>query len=412
MEIKQNGEDMIEGYCDEKFNDARKIFETSLKSGFELGASVCVEIDGKKVLDLWGGYLDQEKTRYWEKDTLVNVFSSTKGIAAICLLQLVEKGLIDIERPVSCYWPEFSQNGKENIPVKYLFCHKSGLCGVSKPLPAGAYCEWDVICNELAKQKPLWEPGTAHGYHAITYGHLIGELLRRVDGRTIGQYFKKEIAEPLNLDFWIGLPDSEFERVSDIYPSKPGPLQFLFPLISKLPRFMIPGRAKFLIDFSDTSKPVGAAFNNPPISSQLGMEANTKKWRNAEIPAANGHGTARSIAKLYSVLANGGSFEGVHVLNPETIEIGRQTFSDGKDLVLGGMRTRFGLGFMLGTENISMGPNPNSFGHGGAGGSLGFSDPDNNISLGFVMNQMHPGITAWKTATDVASSIYKTLSII
>ena len=183
-------------------------------------------------------------------------------------MQLVEKGLIDIERPVSYYWPEFSQNGKENIPVKYLFCHKSGLCGVSKPLPAGAYCEWDLICNELAKQKPLWEPGTAHGYHAITYGHLIGELLRRVDGRTIGQYFQKEIAEPLNLDFWIGLPDSEFERVSDIYPPKPGPLQFLFPLISKLPRFMIPGRAKFLIDFSDTSKPVGAAFNNPSISSK------------------------------------------------------------------------------------------------------------------------------------------------
>jgi CubicO group peptidase (beta-lactamase class C family) len=240
----------------------------------------------------------------------------------------------------------------------------------------------------------------------------VGELLRRIDGRTIGNYFREEIAEPLDLDFWIGLPDSEFHRVSDIYPSKPSPLQFLFPLIAKLPRFLLPGPTKFLVDFGDTSKPVGAAFNNPPISSNEGMEANTKKWRNAEIPAANGHATARSIAKLYGVLANGGSLDDFHLLSPDTIERGRETQSDGKDLVLGGMHTRFGLGFMLGTENVSMGPNPNAFGHGGAGGSLGFSDPDNHISLGFVMNQMHPGITAWKTATDVAESVYKSLSII
>ena len=402
---------MISGYCDDNFTEARNIFEKSISSGFELGGSIAVEVQGKKVIDLWGGYLDHTQSKAWEENTLVNVFSTTKGIAAICLLQLIEKGLLDIEKPVCEYWPEFSVNGKENIPVKYLFCHKAGLCGVREPLESGAFSNWDLITSELAKQEPLWEPGTAHGYHAITYGHLVGELLRRIDGRTIGQYFKEEIAEPLNLDFWIGLPDSEFDRVSDIYPSKPGPLQYLFPLLTKLPRFMLPGRAKFLLDFGDTSKPVGAAFNNPPISSNRGMEANTKQWRNAEIPAANGHGTARSIAKLYGILANGGSRDGIHVLSPETIEKGRQTQSDGKDLVLGGMRTRFGLGFMLGTENVSMGPNPNAFGHGGAGGSLGFSDPDNNISLGFVMNQMHQGITAWKTATDVAESVYKTLSL-
>ena len=402
---------MISGYCEDNFIEARNIFEKSISSGFELGGSIAVEVQGKKVIDLWGGYLDHTQSKAWEENTLVNVFSTTKGIAAICLLQLIEKGLLDIEKPVCEYWPEFSVNGKENIPVKYLFCHKAGLCGVREPLESGAFSNWDLITSELAKQEPLWEPGTAHGYHAITYGHLVGELLRRIDGRTIGQYFKEEIAEPLNLDFWIGLPDSEFDRVSDIYPSKPGPLQYLFPLLTKLPRFVLPGRAKFLLDFGDTSKPVGAAFNNPPISSNRGMEANTKQWRNAEIPAANGHGTARSIAKLYGILANGGSRDGIHVLSPETIEKGRQTQSDGKDLVLGGMRTRFGLGFMLGTENVSMGPNPNAFGHGGAGGSLGFSDPDNNISLGFVMNQMHQGITAWKTATDVAESVYKTLSL-
>ena len=402
---------MVNGYCAENFIEARHIFEKSISSGFELGGSIAVEVKGKKVIDLWGGHLDHSQSKLWEENTLVNVFSTTKGIAAICLLQLIEKGLLDIEKPVSEYWPEFSANGKDHIPVKYLFCHKAGLCGVREPLQSGAFSDWELITSELARQEPLWEPGTAHGYHAITYGHLVGELLRKIDGRTIGQYFKEEIAEPLELDFWIGLPDSEFNRVSDIYPSKPGPLQYLFPLLTKLPRFMLPGRAKFLLDFGDTSKPVGAAFNNPPISSSEGMEANTKQWRNAEIPAANGHGTARSIAKLYGILANGGSRDGIHVLSPETIEKGRQTQSDVKDLVLGGMRTRFGLGFMLGTENVSMGPNPNAFGHGGAGGSLGFSDPDNNISLGFVMNQMHPGITAWKTATDVAESVYKTLSL-
>ena len=402
---------MISGYCEDNFLEARNIFEKSISSGFELGGSIAVEVQGKKVIDLWGGYLDHTQSKAWEENTLVNVFSTTKGIAAICLLQLIEKGLLDIEKPVCEYWPEFSVNGKENIPVKYLFCHKAGLCGVREPLESGAFSNWDLITSELAKQEPLWEPGTAHGYHAITYGHLVGELLRRIDGRTIGQYFKEEIAEPLNLDFWIGLPDSEFDRVSDIYPSKSGLLQYLFPFLTKLPRFVLPGRAKFLLDFGDTSKPVGAAFNNPPVSSNKGLEANTKQWRNAEIPAANGHGTARSIAKLYGILANGGSRDGIHVLSPETIEKGRQTQSDGKDLVLGGMRTRFGLGFMLGTENVSMGPNPNAFGHGGAGGSLGFSDPDNNISLGFVMNQMHQGITAWKTATDVAESVYKALSL-
>ena len=401
---------MVSGYCDERFLEAKKIFEASIDSGFELGCAISLEIEGEKVIDLWGRYANTDKTEPWEKDTIVNVFSTTKGVAAICLLQLIERGQLDLDKPVSEYWPEFAENGKGNIPVRYLFCHKSGLCGVRTPLDPGSFTDWDLICTELATQEPLWEPGTAHGYHALTYGHLVGEILRRIDGRTIGNYFDEEIAKPLDLDFWIGLPESEFPRVSNIHPSKPNPL---LPLLAKLPRFLLPGPMKFLLDFTDTNKPVGAAFNNPPLGSNENdeFEANTRKWREAEIPAANGHGNARSLAKLYGVLANGGSRDGVHVLSPDTIELGRQTQSDGKDLVLGHMHTRFGIGFMLGTKNVSMGPNPESFGHGGAGGSLGFADPDNNISLGFVMNQMHPGITAWKTATDVADSVYKSLNI-
>jgi len=402
---------MVSGYCDEKFTEAKEVFSKSITSGFELGAAITMEIEGETVLDLWGGVDNPSKGTQWQEDTIVNVFSSTKGIAAICLLQLVEQGKLDLDSPVARYWPEFAQGGKETIPVRYLFCHKSGLCGIRQPLDQGAFCDWELICNALAEQEPFWEPGTAHGYHAVTYGYLVGEVLRRIDGRTIGQYFKEEIAEPLDLDFWIGLPDTEFSRVTNLNPSKPSPMQFLFPLIGKLPKFLIPGPMKFLLDFGDTSTAAGAAFSNPPMEMdpEKGMEANTKKWRNAEIPAANGHGTARAIAKIYGVLANEGSRDGVHVLKPETIELARQTESDGTDLVLGRMHTKFGLGFMLGTEHVSMGPGEGAFGHGGAGGSLGFADPDNKISLGFVMNQMHPGITAWKTAIDVADSVYSNL---
>ena len=404
---------MIDGYCDERFLEAKKIFERSIDSGFELGCAVSVEVKGEKVIDLWGGYSNIDKTKLWKENTIVNVFSTTKGIAAICLLQLIEKGLIDLDKPVSEYWPEFSENGKSDIPVRYLFSHKSGLCGVRTPLEEGSFANWDLIYSELAKQEPFWEPGTAHGYHALTYGHLIGELLRRVTGKTIGQYFDENIAKPLNLDFWIGLPEDQFYRITDIQPDKPGLLQrVLMPILSKLPRGLAPAWWQMLIDFADIEKPPGAALNNPQLNmTPEEMEANTEKWRKAEIPAANGHGTARSIAKIYGILANGGSREGVHVLKPDTIEMGRQTESDGKDLVLAQLHTRFGLGFMLGTEHVSMGPNPQSFGHGGAGGSLGFADPDNHISLGFVMNQMHPGITAWRTATDVASSVYSSLDI-
>ena len=173
---------MVNGYCDERFVEAKKIFEESIASGFELGCAITLEIKGKVVLDLWGGYVNLDKTEEWKEDTIVNVFSTTKGMAAICLLQLVEKGLVDLDAPVSRYWPEFAASGKESIPVRYLMCHKSGLCGIREPLEKGSFTDWELICSELAKQKPFWEPGTAHGYHAITYGHLVGEVVRRVSG--------------------------------------------------------------------------------------------------------------------------------------------------------------------------------------------------------------------------------------
>lgn len=398
---------MTKGYCDEKFREAREVFEKSISSGFELGAAIAIEIEGEMVMDLWGGTDNPDTNSEWSENTIVNVFSTTKGVAAICLLQLVEENLVDLDTPVAKYWPEFAQNGKENIPIRYLFCHKSGLSGISKPLPDDAWYDWDLICESLAEQSPWWEPGSAHGYHAITYGHLVGEIVRRVSGKTIGEYFRQHIGDPLDLDFWIGLPDSEFYRVSNLKPSLTTPLQnLLMPLIKLMPNKILPPFIRMLLDFTDTSTIPGAAFSNPSLSMEEPFYVNEPEWRKAEIPAANGHGTARSLAKLYGILANGGKRDGVHVLKPETIEMARKTESDGNDLVLGGIHSKFGLGFMLGTEHVSMGPGSGSFGHGGAGGSLGFADPDNKISLGFIMNQMHPGITAWKTAIDVAEIIY------
>jgi CubicO group peptidase (beta-lactamase class C family) len=399
---------MISGYCDEKFSSARELFEKNLNTGFERGAAITVEIEGETVVDLWGGIDSEEQNTTWQEDTIVNVFSTTKGLAAVCLLQLVEEGKVNLDDPVAKYWPEFAQEGKDKIPVRYLFCHKSGLCGVTTPLPDDAYYNWDIMVNALAAQKPQWEPGRRHGYHALTYGHLIGEMVRRITGQSIGQYFNEKIAEPLNLDFWIGLPDEQFDKVTDIQPSLfPLWTRLVSPFFKMIPKSFLQGDLALIKDFEDPTTIAGSAFNNPKMEIKNPFYANTREWRKAEIPAANGHGSARAIAKFYGVLSNGGNRNGVHLLSPETIDMARQTESEGADLVLANLQTRFGLGFMLGSKDVSMGPAEGAFGHGGAGGSLGFGDPDNHVSIGFVMNQMHPGITAWETATSFIEKVYE-----
>lgn len=399
----------VEGYCDSQFIEVRNTFQQSFDSGFEFGAAIAIELEGEMVIDLWGGKTKKGSEERWKKDTIVNVFSSTKGMAAICFLKLLEEGLVDLDDPVSKYWPEFRQGGKGEIPVRFLLCHKSGLCGIKKRLPEGSWTNWELITSSLAEQEPWWEPGTKHGYHALSYGHLVGELVKRISGVSIGEYFKKNIQEPLDLDFWIGLSDDKFNRVTDILKAKTPIIDFFMPILKRIPQMSFyPPYLQILLNFFDTNTPQGSAFSNPKFDIE---HANSKEWRNAEIPAANGHGTARALAKIYGVLANGGSRDGVNILKPKTIEIARSVQAEGKDLVLANIQSKFGLGFMLGTEHISMGPGKEAFGHGGAGGSLGFADPENKISLGFVMNQMHPGITAWKTANDIASLAYEIIGI-
>ena len=351
----------VHGECHPRFARVREVFQKNFESS-ELGAAVAVTLGGEPVVDLWGGHLDRERTREWERDTIVNVYSTTKGMTAICAHQLVEQGLLDLDAPVARYWPEFAAAGKESIPVRWLLSHQAGLPAVEKPLAEGANLDWDTMCAALAEQPPWWEPGTKHGYHALTYGYLVGELVRRVTGRSLGTYFREEIAEPLGLDFHIGFGPELDERVSDLYaPPRPDPQAL--PQEGPL--------ADFMKQMLDPSTLTGAAFNNPP--SREG-QVNSRAWRAAEIPAANGHGSARALARVYGVLATGGEQDGVRVLEQESIERALEEQAFGPDAVLGGMPMRFGLGFMLRHDFMPLGPNPRTFGHPGAGGSIAFAD--------------------------------------
>jgi CubicO group peptidase (beta-lactamase class C family) len=323
------------------------------------------------VVDLWAGYADPQRTRPWERDTLVNVYSTTKGMIAICAHQLVDRGLLDLDERVAYYWPEFAQGGKGDMPVRYLLNHRAGLAAIKEPLPAEAIFNWDTMASAIAAQEPWWEPGSRHGYHLRTYGWLVGEIVRRVSGKeSPGIYFRDEIAGPLGLDFHIGLEERHHNRVAFITripKSPPGSQPNLTDIIINQPE-------------SITSK----AFTNPP-SYVIPDLPNTPEWRCSEIPSGNGHGTARSIARVYGALACGGEIDGIRILSRESIERARTEESRGPDEVLI-LETRFGLGFMMPVPDAPMGPNEQAFGHPGAGGSLGFADPEARVGFGYVMN--------------------------
>ena len=364
----------IQGICDARFEGVREIFARSFASGADLGASVCVLWEGEPVVDLWGGHADEARSRLWARDSLVNVFSTTKGMTALCALRLVEEGRLDLDAPVARYWPEFAAAGKASIPVRYLLNHQAGLPAIRPELASDALYDWSVMVEALAAQDPWWEPGSKHGYHAITFGFLVGELVRRITGRSIGTYFREELAAPLGLDFHIGLPEIHEDRVVGLVE---GPVHE-----SEGPNLME-------AIFAEPDGMLAKAFLNPPIDP---MVVNERAWRAAEIPAANGHGTAESLARIYSVLATGGSLDGVHVLHPETIERARTEESYGADAILP-LVSRFGVGFSLPPAEEPTGPNLQAFGHAGMGGSYGQADPEYRMGFGYTMNLMHTG--AW-----------------
>ena len=361
----------IEGTCDPRFNSVRDIFANSFEHELEVGAAVAAVVDGKPIFDLWGGYADKAKTRPWTRDTLVNVFSTTKGIASICAHRLVDQVMLDLDAPVSKYWPEFAQAGKEKIPVNYLLSHRAGLPAVRKQLPPDAYTNWPVMCAAIAAQEPWWEPGTKHGYHAITFGYLVGEVIRRITGKSPGTYLRDEICAPLKLDIHIGVGASFDPRIAELIAAPPPP----------------PGKPDQIAAMSaDPESMTFKAIANPrPVVDPALV--NSRAWRSAEIPAANGHATARALAALYGALATGGELNGYRVLTPASIKRAYTEQANGPDLVLG-VVSRWGLGFALNQPAAPVGPNPRTFGHPGAGGSIGFADPDARVGFGYTMNQM------------------------
>ena len=354
------------GYCDERFISAKHAFEKNFDLGLEVGASFAVSLNGELVVDIWGGFSDSAKTKPWEKDTIVNVFSTTKVIAAMCIHMLVDKGLIDVEEPVSKYWPEFAQATKENVLIKYLLSHSAGLPGFDEKIPVEALYDWDRIINLLASQKPWWKPGTRIGYHMITFGYLLGELVRRVTGKSLGNFFRENIANPLDIDFHIGLPESYDPRVAEIITPEEIFYKWQVTLVKMF--------------FRKTAK----VFYNPSLEN---LNINGRAWRSAEIPAGNGHGNARSIANIGSILACGGMFNHKKIISRSTVEKAIKPQISGRDRIMLYSPQKFSLGFGLLDDRFFLGPK--SFGWGGAGGSLCVMDIKKKLSIGYAMNKMH-----------------------
>jgi CubicO group peptidase (beta-lactamase class C family) len=362
----------VHGHCDSRFSRVRDVFADNFVKHGEVGASLAVMLDGEMVVDIWGGHADAAGTRPWERDTIVNTFSTTKGIVATCVHRLVDEGKLDVDAPVAKYWPEFAQGGKGDIPVRYLLSHRAGLPAPRNFLPPGSGYTWEPLRDAMAAAEPWWEPGTRHGYHAVTFGHLVGEVIRRVTGLTVGEYFKKEIAEPLGIDFQIGFGSEHDARTADMIPA---PLPTL-----------------------DSNSPMAKVFGDPNsmnfrafmISLDTILDStymNTREWRAAEIPAANGHGNARALARLYGALARGGELGGFRIMSEEAIAAATVEQSYGEDAIMM-LPSRIGLGYMLDLPEMQMSPSGRMFGHGGMGGSFGYADPETRMGIGYAMNKM------------------------
>jgi CubicO group peptidase (beta-lactamase class C family) len=351
----------VHGDSADGFDSVREAFASVFTEGVEVGAALAVTIDGRPVIDLWGGDADEARSRPWQRDSITNLYSVGKAFTAICALRLAESGVLDLDAPIARYWPEFAQAGKAEIPVRYLLTHQAGLPGLVNELPPRAIIDWDTMCDALAAAEPVWVPGERHGYHGNTQGFLVGEVLRRIDGRSLGTYLREEIAEPANIDFHIGLRAEHHARVADLIPMAPRP--------------------------PDQKRPTP---DNPTPYPKIDVDTNSEQWRSAEIPSTNGHGSARALARLYGALATGTDLDGVTILQPATIETATKEQVYGEDAVLGRV-TRFGLGFQLAMAERPLGPNPSTFGHFGAGGSLGFADPDARLGFGYAMNRGRSG---------------------
>jgi CubicO group peptidase (beta-lactamase class C family) len=377
----------VHGVCDARFEFLRDAFRANFHRHGELGAAVAVVVEGHTVVDLWGGFSDRARTRPWQRDTLVDVFSVGKAMTSVCAMRLVERGALDLDAPVASVWPEFAAAGKEAVTLRQLLSHRAGLPAIREPMPPGAMLDWPRMTAALAATEPWWEPGARHGYHVNTYGFLVGEVVRRASGARIGRYFREEFAVPLELDFHFGVGNVRDERIAEYV--------HLFESLGPMPvRWEGPDDVS---PSAEQQEMIVKAHNNPPGLSGNGM-VNRRDWREAEIPSTGAHGHARSVARFFGALAAGETPGVAPVLAGEILASWTREESSGIDALLG-RPSRFGLGVQLSQKERPLGPNSRSYGHYGAGGALGFADPDARLGFGYVINRMQPG---WRNPKNLA----------
>ena len=370
----------IHGFCEPSFAALREEFERNFAERGELGAAVALTIAGKPVVDLWAGLADSGTAAPWREDTLAVVFSSTKGIAATCMHVLADRGLLDFEAPVADYWPEFAASGKAAITVAMVMSHQAGLPVWQDPVPPGGVWDWGTSTAQLAREAPLWQPGTRAGYHAVTIGHIVGEILRRITGTTIGQFLRDEVARPLGADVWIGLPASEEHRLATLYLGEPSPNSPLFRKLMAEPDWF------------------GWKMMTNAGGDVTAETVNSRARHAAELPAAGGIASARGLARLYAPLALDGSVDGIRIVSAARVPAMRAVRAASDCDAILQIPTTFTLGYSKswGARRFGQGEfvvvGENAFGTPGLGGSIGFADSDAQMSFGYIMNRHGGGV--------------------
>ena len=373
----------IHGECDPQFSKVKETFEKLHQEDREIGSCFAVYKDGKPLVDLWGGFQDKDKTKPWQKDNLVTVYSTTKGVAAFCIALAMEKGLLKYEEKVSTYWPEFANNGKEDITVGMLMSHQAGICS-PETRNVDDYYNQSLMAEKLAGMTPIWEPGTASGYHSMTFGWLTSELILRVTGKSLGTYFREEVGDQHEIDFFIGLPESEDHRVAELVP---------FDIVRN------ENSEQQKIELTEAQKSQRNSAGTLDIH-------NTKAWRQAEIPSANGQGNAGGLAKFYSLIVP--EDNSLRLLKDDTVNQMTTMQIEGRDLVLA-VQVRWGVGFILNKHKVIYGPIEGAFGHSGYGGSCAFGDPENKIGVSYVMNRMLDNFNADGRSIELINATYECL---
>jgi CubicO group peptidase (beta-lactamase class C family) len=373
--------DVVQGQCQARFAPLMHLFESLIESGRDVGASLAVTVEGETVVDLWGGWVDEDRTRAWQSDTIINVWSTTKPMLSLLALMLADRGEIGLDDPVSRYWPEFAANGKSGVRVRHFLSHSSGVSGWAEPITIDDLSDWEKCTSLLAAQEPWWTPGAASGYHALNYGFLLGEVMRRVTDKKPGELFAELIAKPLHADFHIGLADSEFHRVANVIP---------------------PAQA-FDASTLDPSTTMFKTLSNPGLDPRASW---TDAWRRADIGAANGHGNARSVARVQSIIANGGTLGGVKYLSPRMASRVFEPQVNGIDVVLG-MPVKLGLGWGLPhPQLVPFIPDGSRAFWGGWGGSIVIADAERRMCIAYVMNKMDNALVGGANAAELVARAY------